>query len=260
MTKKSKHMTGKAFPVEICDAIRHHQGEITALESRRKNAFEDRDAAVAEKNGLRNRDGKEYLEASRRHSDAVVLIQTLDDEIKWHRGQLREVIEDVDNPQLEITFDPPPAAPKEDAGQMTIGDVGTRPVGRPGKTRPEAPDPSKGDGVDEHLAASVNELDCRENLKGKLIEAGLTTVGRVVAAIEDRDKDLRDVLDCGENIASEIKKAVKVFRTRHRTAAMEAENDGATVSGVGTGVGVVDAGPTAGAAKKPGAKKAGGRR
>lgn len=102
-------------------------------------------------------------------------------------------------------------------------DPDARPVGRPGKPRPEAPDPSMGDGVDEHLNASVAELDCRDDLKGKLIDAGLTTIGRVVAVLDDDSKDIRDVLNCGEGVASAVKKAVKAFRTRHRKAAREVE-------------------------------------
>lgn len=99
-----------------------------------------------------------------------------------------------------------------------------RPVGKPGRARPETPDPSKGDGVDEHLNASVNELDCREDLKGKLVAAGLTTIGRVAAILDSKDQDLRDILNCGENIASTIKRSVKAYQTAHRKAAQAAES------------------------------------
>ncbi len=109
-------------------------------------------------------------------------------------------------------------------GQLDLDGKPVRPVGRPGpKPKPETPDPSKGDGVDEHLNASVNELDLRENLKGKLIAAGLTTVGRVAAILDDVAKSIRDELNCGENIASEIKASVKKFRKEHRSAAMKVE-------------------------------------
>lgn len=225
MANKSKHMTGKAFSVEVCDAIRHHIGERKALESKRVNAFEDRDAALEEKHEIDDHDSDEYLEACKRHSDAIASIDGLSSSIKWHRNRIDNLVEKADEPQLEFMYDPPAEAPKPKqlrlAGEDTQGE--TRPVGRPGKPKPEAPDPSKGDGVDEHLNASVAELDCRENVKGKLTAAGLTTVGRVVAVLEDGAQDIRDVLNCGENIASEVKKAVKQYRDKHRRAAREVE-------------------------------------
>jgi hypothetical protein len=77
--------------------------------------------------------------------------------------------------------------------------------------------------VDEHLKAHVNELDCREDLKGKLVSAGLTTIG-AVAYIIDGDGDLRDKAEINENQASEIKRAVKAYRKKHRSAAREVES------------------------------------
>ncbi len=227
MAKKSKHMTGKAFSVEVCDAIRHHIGERKALESKRVNAFEDRDAALEEKHEIDDHDSDEYLEACKRHSDSIAAIDGLSASIKWHRNQIDDLVDTADEPQLDFMYDPPAEAPHAKGGPKQLRLAGeeaeTRPVGRPGRPRPEAPDPSKGDGVDEHLNASVAELDCRENVKGKLTAAGLTTVGRVVAVLEDDKQDIRDVLNVGETIASEVKKAVKQYRDKHRRAAREAE-------------------------------------
>lgn len=117
----------------------------------------------------------------------------------------------------------PPKAEDAD-GQLDLEGKPVRPVGRPGpKPKPETPDPSKGDGADEHLKASVNELDINENAKSKLLECGLTTVGRVVVFLEDASKDHRDILNCGENVFSAIKRSVGKFRKEHRAAAREAE-------------------------------------
>lgn len=235
MTKKSRHMTAKAFSVDVCDAIRHHIGERKALESKRANAFEDRDAALEEKHEIDDHDSDEYLEACKRHSDAIASIDGLSSSIKWHRNQIDDLVEKADEPQLEFMYDPPAEAPHAKGGPTQLrlahdGDDGsdakTRPVGRPGKPKLEAPDPSKGDGVDEHMHAAVAELDCRENIKGRLTAAGLTTVGRVVAVLDDAEQDIRDVLNSGENIAAELKKAVKSYRSKHRKAAREAEGGG----------------------------------
>ncbi|MFO0833692.1 MAG: hypothetical protein U0638_01875 [Phycisphaerales bacterium] len=114
-------------------------------------------------------------------------------------------------------------APEPDDAQPTLnGD--TRPVGRPGlKPKPEEPDPSKGDGVDEHLKASVKELDMPERLIGLCENAGKTKVGHLADILDGKDGDLSEALDCEAKDAKAIAKAVKLYRDKHRKAAMKAE-------------------------------------
>lgn len=110
----------------------------------------------------------------------------------------------------------------DDDGEPKLED--TRPVGRPGlKPKPEAPDPSKGDGVDEHLNASVNELDMNERLKGACVNEGKTKIAHLVAILDAPDGDLGAALNVNERDVKAIAKAVKVYRTAHRKAAMKAE-------------------------------------
>lgn len=224
MAKKSKHMTGKPFTTEVCDAIRHHVGERKALESKRKNAFEDRDAALAEKAEIDDHDSEEYFEACRRHSDAIASIDSLSSQIKWHHNQVDELIEKADEPAFPFVYEPPAEPAKKDPRQLKLADAGkdTRPVGRPGKPKPEAPDPSKGDGVDEHLAADVKELDLPEYVIGKLVKAGLTTVGRVVAVI-DGGKDLAGEANISDDQATATSVAIAKYRKKHRKAMVAAE-------------------------------------
>lgn len=85
-------------------------------------------------------------------------------------------------------------------------------------------------GVDEHLAASVNELDMAENLKGKLVAAGLTTVGRVAAILDDKKKSLLDEANLNQNQTAAVTRAVKAYRKDPRRAAREAESVGGGVS------------------------------
>lgn len=110
----------------------------------------------------------------------------------------------------------------DDDGDPRLEDA--RPVGRPGlKPKPEAPDPSKGDGVDEHLNASVNELDMNERLKGACVNEGKTKIAHLVKILDDKDGDLGAALNINEKDVKAIAKAVKVFRTAHRKAALKAE-------------------------------------
>ena len=101
-----------------------------------------------------------------------------------------------------------------------------KPVGRAGPVKPEEPDPSKGDGVDEHLNASVKELDMPERLIGLCENAGITKIAHVVKVLDDSDGDapsLGEKVNGSDKDAKAIAKAVKTFRTAHRKAAMKAE-------------------------------------
>lgn len=51
--KRSKFDKPDPFMLEVCNAIRHHVGSRIELESKRKAAFENRDAALAEINDVR---------------------------------------------------------------------------------------------------------------------------------------------------------------------------------------------------------------
>ena len=98
-----------------------------------------------------------------------------------------------------------------------------KPVGRPGPAKPEEPDPSKGDGVDEHLNASVKELDLPERLIGLCEKEGKTKVAHLIAVFDDGEVDPGDALNAAAKDVKAIAKAVKVYRTAHRKAAMKAE-------------------------------------
>lgn len=232
MSKKSKHAKGTPFSIDVCDGIRHHIGELASLASKRKNAFEDRDAALADKRGLRNKDSKEYAEASRRHSDAVIAIDELDDQIAWHRGQLKEVVEEADNPQHELEFEPPKPPPAEDPKQMKIGEgvskdappVG-RPVGRPAKET----EPAVAVGENQHLLARVIELDMREDLKTACIDAGLGTIGAVFEVIKTDTSEATNLstkLNIDGSAARQLRAAVEKYLKKHTRAEMDVERSG----------------------------------
>lgn len=131
----------------------------------------------------------------------------------------------VAKPKTEDLYHP---AKSDDAdGQLDLDGKPVRPVGRPGpKPKPEQPDASKGDGVDEHLNASVNELNITGVDKAALINAGFKTIGQVVAAAEKADNAIQEIArltNVSEPFAKAIWVAVKKFRKTHRQAAAAAE-------------------------------------
>jgi len=220
----SPHMTGKPLPVVVCDAIRHYQGEITLLERTRKEAFETRDRAAESKRRLKNHDSREYTVASTEHSDAVLEIERLTDDIAWYRNQLKGAIEKSSSTQTHFDFAFTPLKEAEEEDQMEFGGgekSEPRPVGRPGPVKPAAPDPSKATGIHEHLKASVNKLDCPEVIKGKLFKAKLETVNDVVQALNaKRDLTVQAGLTVKQD--EQLAEAVGAYRAKHLKADLEA--------------------------------------
>lgn len=229
MAKKSKHMTGVAFTLEVSDAIRHHIGCRKVLESKRSNAFDDRDNALAELADFEDKHCPEAKDVKEKHSDAVVLIEDLTKRIKWHGNQVDEIIEHADEPSFEFMYEPSPEdlAPKKKA-QLEFGEgekaSDTKPIGKPGPVKPEQPDPDMGDGVDEHLKASINELDLDKRTVEKLAAKGMTKVGHLTKVLDAKDGDLAKEADLTVKQEQGVTKAVKLFRKAHRKAAQEVES------------------------------------
>lgn len=202
------------------DACKNHEVDLV----------QERKSLDSKLNELGAGDSAEHRRVSREY---VVCIRA----IEYERHRLRELADKADQvvkearqgkfnfasidesemvkrPTEDELFAAPDPAP--------AGDV--LPVGRPGlKPKPEEPDPSKGDGVDEHLKASVKELDMPERLIGLCENAGKTKVGHLADILDGKDGDLSEALDCEAKDAKAIAKAVKVYRDKHRKAAMKAE-------------------------------------
>ena len=208
----SRFHTGKAFSPEICDHIRHHFGLAEVAEKNRKQAFGDRDAALSELDELENEDGPEAEKLKTMHSDAMRKIDRLNKTHKWHVSQAIEAARKGDEPEFNFMYDPPESLfthKKGEDGQMKIERDPT----------PEEEDPGVPDEVNQHLAASVNELDIPENVREKCIRRGWTSVG-VIAGYYDEGADIRSLVDLNENQEATLRKAVKAYCKAHEKAAI----------------------------------------
>lgn len=229
MTKQSKHMTGKPFTAEVCDAIRHHVGCRIALESKRSNAFDDRDAAKAELEELKNKESPEALKVKGRYADACIQIDDLSTRVKFHSNQVDELVEKADAPSFEFMYE------ISDLEKREADD--DRPVGKPGTPKPKkggkagggggepVPEAAQPEGFNQHLTASVNELEVNDRVKEKLVDAEFVTIGQLYAFIED-GKNLTHKLNAGENVVSAVKRALKDYVKKHTKADLEATRDG----------------------------------
>lgn len=178
----------------------------------------------------------EHLKVSR---DYVITIRSIDferDRMKTLADQLEKAITDsiqgkfdfaedaeddralVKRPAEKDLFHKP--APVEEKPKDA------RPVGRP---KPETPEPAIAEGENQHLTASVNELECPKGHKAKLLEAGLTTIGRLFEVIETDDIEankLAEKANVTGGVARQIVAAATKWRKAHRKAAREVESAG----------------------------------
>lgn len=225
MAKTSRHAKKDPFTLDVSNLIRHHQGEIKARESQRSGAFEDRDAALAELEDLKA-DSPEAREAKIKHSDAERKLETLSALVKWHRKQLAEAIEKADEGQFDfmynidededaqLTLHKPkkaekPAAPAEEPKPK-------KPVGRV----PKADADAAIDGLNEHLKASVTELEVNDRIKNKLVAAGFNTmrdIAEVFFAHEGKDAFV-EKFNANQNDTAASIRAINAWFTAQKKA------------------------------------------
>lgn len=177
-----------------------------------------------------------HLRVSREY---VVTLRSIDferDRIKTLADQLEKIVSEAIQGKFDFAaeVDEEELAKRPKEADLFHRDVGpeekpsdTRPVGRPGPAKPAAPSPEMGDGVDEHLKTSVNELDLREDIKGKLIKHQFSTVQQLVAQMacegESEADALMSVVEDSMTLAEAkaVCKAVKSFRAKHRDAMLK---------------------------------------
>lgn len=228
----------KSYPSHVCKRL-------DALSEARIAESAAEQALTKTRKSLKEQWGKIGWGSTGKHKDlALDYVQTLF-QIEYSRARQKELadtlVETVKNAYQEELFDndelevlvhkadmdevvtvvtgAKPATDEADVDQVTM------PVGGPSaKEPPKKPalEPAPvHQGVDMHLAASVNELDMPELNKGRLLNAGINTVADAIKLFEDETKHAGTVLNCGEKIVAAIKKAVAAYRDKHRTAMVE---------------------------------------
>jgi len=122
---------------------------------------------------------------------------------------------------------------EEDDGQLSLDAAPSRKKG--GKREPSVPDQpgiEVPEETDQHLTASIEELDLPDHVKAKLFKAGYRVISAIVKIADDPEQDLMTVLNCDDAQAKAIRKSLGEFRSRHRKAMSQAEKDAAAAGGV----------------------------
>ena len=220
-----------AFPGVVCQRLRNLVNVRTKAENHRKKLFDQRDQLEEEINAAEKKGKKaDVQELKAKCFDVLREIDKDRKTIAWVNGEISEAVEKADDLKLWNTadvevpsFEDDDDGEKDDPDQMVIGKPGTpKPVkGKRGEAVDENPQP---EGFNQHLNASVNELEVNDRERQKLVDAGFVTIGQLHKFIEDK-KSLRDKLNCGENPESNIKRALKAFLKKHTRADMQRERE-----------------------------------
>lgn len=272
-------MSMKSFPLpsqnawnaicRLCNARENVKSWLSNEEESLKDARREIDEL-----GVRSEESSEYREAAARLVRAERLRDAFKERLKVVANKIDAAVRDAAKGEQKLfddidwdAIEQKPSAKEiyhadEDEDQLELGEgeKKTKPVGRPGPVRPEQPDPDLADGEDQHLAASVHELDVREDLKGKLIDAGLTKIAHLAKICDGPDAvhEMGSKANCDVTVAMALIAAVKAYRGKHRKAMREVESSEPSSGGlklVGT-ASVAKPGAGAGEAAAKGRKKA----
>lgn len=110
----------------------------------------------------------------------------------------------------------------DDADQLGLDGkpINPRAKGQPGRVKPAAH--VQAEGVDEHLNASVKELQLEDSLTNKLIGLGYERIGQLAKAIDEGvELEGKDVSGLSGPQAKKVRAAVEKFRKAHRKAMAE---------------------------------------
>ena len=218
------------FAPNVCQKLRNLVSARKRAIAKRDNLFKTRDGLKADLDATSSGEKDKRLRLHAEYGETVLSIESYKRAIARIDGDIDDAVENADDSKLfsdpgvdmgEYLADPVKPDPK----------ASSKPVGGPSaKEPPKKPAIAKPEpalqisGVDEHLAASVNELDLGEYEKGKLVQAEFNTVGDVAKLLDSPDEpDLQAAFNLSPRQVANVCRAVKKFRTTHREAMRKAE-------------------------------------
>ncbi|MCK6475306.1 MAG: hypothetical protein L6Q35_00570 [Phycisphaerales bacterium] len=160
------------------------------------------------------------------------LSEKIDDTIRnAHQKELFDHADDIDTLVQPASIDQVVKAVAGGAGEDDDADPDQQdlPVGGPSASEPPKRlrlAPEQPAGIDEHLKASVAELDMRDDLKAACVKAGRSHINGLVVIIDGPDElaSMQTTLNVNEKDAKAIIRAVKAYRSAHRGAMRQAES------------------------------------
>ncbi|HLO41672.1 MAG TPA: hypothetical protein VK176_11670 [Phycisphaerales bacterium] len=235
----------QSYPPQVCRRLDKLYAQRLFEKNRESDLKQERKALKSELAELGAGETQEHKEAGWAYSRVLFRLEHCRDRQKDLANRIDDTIKKAHEPGLFGDDEEDLDKPVEDqdvfksiAKKLGAGDDGDEeddadqqslPVGGPSATQPPKPlkltEPEIPEGLDEHLKASVNELDMREDLKGLLIAAGFDTIAKLVHVLDGPGgrSDLSTKANLSENKTATVAKAVGAYRKEHRSAMRSVE-------------------------------------
>lgn len=230
---KSLPAGAEEHAVKILDRVWTLSRKRTAAKSKRENLFTERDSIDMQIDQLSDAHSHEGQELSAKWRDVVKQLERLKIDIDFYGDEIDRAISEGEQGKFDFVEDPikpPPTLydrlkPRKREEPAAADD---RPVGTPnGKTPVGTPAPAPPEGVDQHLAAAVSELDIPDRLARVLHQAEISTIGDLVR-LADGPQPLAAALQplgIGVDNCKLLEKALNMYRKKHRKAMAAAERE-----------------------------------
>lgn len=237
--------TSVAYPPQVCRRLDRLYAQRLQEKNREKDLQQERKTLKGELAELGAGETAEHKEAGWGYSRVLFQLEYCRDRQKDLANRIDETIKKAHEPGLFGEDDADLDTPADDknvfqaiAKKLGRGDdeedpedpdQQTLPVGGPSATQPPKPlkltQEEGATGVDEHLKASVNELDMRDDLKTACLKGGRGVISSLVVILDGPGEldNLQRALNVNEKDAKAIIRAVKAYRRDHRSAMREAD-------------------------------------
>lgn len=216
----AKNETG--WPLDVCVALENLAALRESAQGARKSKFDELKTVKAEVLDAIAADDEGFVvEKKAQAYDIEEEIGVLQYKIAWYADQSQRIIkaaaEARKEPELFDSIDvstSPPPKPKPE--QMTLKDAAEGDKGSKKDVDVDLPE-----GVNQHMAAPISELDLPEPLTAKLIEAGY----RTIAAVDKADSEGYGDLELSTKEFNAIKAKLRAFVKKHNKAQIERDRE-----------------------------------
>lgn len=220
----------KQFDGKVCEKIRNLLAAKKRAVAKRDNLFAQRDDIKGQIDACTGGEKEKKNRLLAEYGETVIEIDRYRRAITRFDGELDECVEAADANDERLFSEVSVDVSEYLQGQVRVDPRNAgKPVGGPSASEPpkrlRLAQPEPPTGVDEHLKASVAELDMRDDLKTACVNAGRGHINGLVVIIDGPDElaSMQTTLNVTEKDAKAIIRAVKAYRSAHRGAMRQAE-------------------------------------
>ena len=204
------------FPSSVCARLTNIVEGYDQTEAKRQELFEQRNAAEERRNAA-DLGSTERADAEREYGGLVLEIKRYNRAAKELEIAIRDTVKKARTEAEKLWPDPAVTIDEFLPAAVKKPETPTEPK----QKEPVAPEVQVPEGVNQHAAASINELKLPESMRKKLLSRGYTTVASMIA-LRGRDGFMTEAgLD--EHQAEQASHALDLYLRAHNRAQLEAD-------------------------------------